>query len=118
MSESKSYAAVVTVWEEIIAAVDRNLGDLPQLQVPRDRLQTMLNQIKAFAAEQAELTASRQEATKRVSFLLAQGRKLVTVLRTAVREHYGNRSEKLAEFDLQPLRPRRQTGENPLPQPE
>src|SRR5688500_2590301 len=102
MSESKSYAEVVIVWEEILAAVERNIQDLPQLEVPRQRLQTMLNQIKAFAAEQATFTASRQEATQRVYFLLAQGRKLVTVLRTAVREHYGNRSEKLAEFDLQP----------------
>jgi hypothetical protein len=120
MSESKSYAEVVIVWEEILAAVERNIGDLPQLEIPRQRLQSMLTQIKAFAAEQATFTASRQEATNRVYFLLAQGRKLVTVLRTAVREHYGNRSEKLAEFGLQPLRTRsrRPTDENPLPQPE
>ena len=42
------------------------------------------------------------------------------VLRGAVRGHYGNRSEKLAEFGLQPLRFRQRSaaGDNPLPQPE
>lgn len=83
------------------------------------RLEVILDQIKGFAAEQAALTASRQIATSRVEYLLAQGRKLATVLRTSVREHYGNRSEKIAEFGLQPLRPRpRRSTDNPLPQPE
>ncbi|HEX7185186.1 MAG TPA: hypothetical protein VF756_25395 [Thermoanaerobaculia bacterium] len=38
---------------------------------------------------------------------LAEGRKLATFLRTGVKQHYGNRSEKLAEFDLQPFRGRK-----------
>ena len=119
-TKSQSYAAAVNEWEEILTALERNMEDLPQLEIPRDRLQTFVNQIRAFAADQAVHTAERQQATKRVDFLLVQGRKLATVIRTAVREHYGNRSEKLAEFGLQPFRgrPRRTTDENPLPQPE
>ena len=52
--------------------------------------------------------------------MLNQGRKLATMLRGAVREHYGNRNEKLAELGLQPLRFRQRSaaGDNPLPQPE
>lgn len=120
MSKSQSYAASVNEWEEWLAALERNIKDLPQLEVPRDRLQTIVNQIRAFAADQVVHTAERQQATKRVDFLLVQGRKLVTVIRTAVREHYGNRNEKLAEFGLQPFRgrPSRTTEDNPLPQPE
>ena len=120
MPESNSYADTVNEWEELLTALEQNSGDLPQLEIPRQRLQLMLTQIRGFAAEQATQTASRQQATKRVSFLLVQGRKLATVLRGAVREHYGNRSEKLAEFGLQPLRFRQRSaaGDNPLPQPE
>jgi len=120
MPESNSYAETVNEWEELLTALEQNSGDLPQLEIPRQKLQVMLTQIRGFAAEQATFTASRQQATKRVSFLLAQGRKLATVLRGAVREHYGNRNQKLAEFDLQPLRgrPRNPAGDNPLPQPE
>jgi hypothetical protein len=119
MPKSKSYAETVNGWEEMLAALNANSGDLPQLDLPRQRLQTFLEQIRSFAVEQAAFTASRQQATERVYALLSQGRKLATVLRTSVREHYGNRSEKVAEFGLQPLRtrPRRADG-NPPPQPE
>jgi hypothetical protein len=118
MSKSNSFAETVNGWEELLAALEQNSADLPQLETPRQRLQVILDQIKGFATEQAALTASRQLATSRVEFLLTQGRKLATVLRTSVREHYGNRSEKVAEFGLQPLRTGRQAPLNPLPQPE
>jgi hypothetical protein len=119
MSRPKSYAETVNGWEELLTALGENSGDLSQLDLPRQRLQITLDQIRGFAAEQAAFTASRQQATERVYFLLAQGRKLATVLRASVREHYGNRSQKVAEFGLQPLhtRPRR-AGDNPLPPPE
>lgn len=118
MSKSNSFAETVTGWEELLTALEQNSADLPQLEIPRQRLQTLIDQIKGFAAEQAALTASRQIATSRVEYLLAQGRKLATVLRTSVREHYGNRNDKVVEFGLQPLRTHRQAPENPLPQPE
>jgi hypothetical protein len=119
MSKSNSYAETVNGWEELLTALGENGGDLLQLEIPRQRLQALVDQIKGFAAEQAALTASRQQATERVNFLLAQGRKLATVLRTSVREHYGNRSQKVAEFGLQPLHTRsRRADDNPLPPPE
>jgi hypothetical protein len=119
MTKSNSYAETVSGWEELLAALEQNSGELTQLETPRQRLQVILDQIKAFAAEQAALTASRQTATSRVEYLLVQGRKLATVLRTTVREHYGNRNQKIAEFGLQPLRPRPTRPEdNPLPTPE
>ena len=119
MPKSNSYAETVSGWEELLAALEQNSGDLTQLEIPRQRLQGILDQIKAFAAEQAALTASRQVATSRVEYLLVQGRKVATVLRTSVREHYGNRNQKIAEFGLQPLRPRPTRPEdNPLPIPE
>jgi len=37
---------------------------------------------------------------------VAAGKKLVTFLRTGVKEHYGNRAEKVAEFGVQPFRRR------------
>ncbi len=117
MSKSNSYAETVNGWDELLTALEQNSSDLPQLEIPRERLQTIVAQIRSFATEQAAMTASRQLATERVYYLLAQGRKLATVLRASVREYYGNRSQKIAEFGLQPLRPRRPQ-DNPLPPPE
>ncbi len=118
MSESNSYAEVVTGWEKELIAAERNSGDLPHSQIPREKLQSVLLEIRGVAAEQAALTASKQEATKRIYTLLARGRKISTLLRTIVREHYGNRSEKLAEFGIQPLRGRPRNPETPGPLPE
>ena len=120
MARVRSYADTVNGWDELLTALEENSGELTQLEIPRQRLQTIADQIKAFTAEQAAMTASRQQATQRVEFLLAQGRKLATVLRTSVREHYGNRNQKIAEFGLQPLRTRPGSAAtvNPLPQPE
>lgn len=118
--KTRSFAETVNGWVELLAALEANSGDLTQLEIPRERLQTIADQIKAFNTEQAAMTASRQEATQRVEFLLAQGRKLATVLRTSVREYYGNRNQKIAEFGLQPLRtrPGSAAAVNPLPSPE
>jgi hypothetical protein len=119
MSKSKSYAETVNVWDELLVALEANSGDLPQLDLPRQRLQAIRDQIRSFTTEQAAFTASRQQATERVYALLAQGRKLATVLRATVREHYGNRSPKVVEFGLQPLRTQtRRAGDNPPPSPE
>ena len=119
MSNSKSYAETVNGWEELLTALGENSVELPQLNLPGQRLHYIVEQIKSSTSEQAALTASRQQATERVYYLLAQGRKLATVLRASVREHYGNRSQKIAEFGLQPLHTRpRSTDDNPLPPPE
>ena len=118
MSESNSYAETVITWEKELAAAERNSTDLPQAEIPREKLQGVLTAIRGVAAEQATLTANKQEATQRIYTLLAQGRKVSTLLRTIVREHYGNRSEKLAEFGMQPLRGRPRNPETPGPLPE
>ncbi|HEX5715543.1 MAG TPA: hypothetical protein VF179_05245 [Thermoanaerobaculia bacterium] len=118
MSESNSYAETVTTWERELAAAERNSGDLPHAQIPREKLQSVLVEIRSIAAEQSALTASKQHATQRIYTLLTQGRKISTLLRTIVREHYGNRSEKLAEFGIQPLRGRPRNPETPGPLPE
>jgi hypothetical protein len=118
MSESNSYAETVTGWEQEIIAAERNAGDIPQAEITREKLQGVLGEIRGFAAEQAVLTANKQEATKRIYLLLAKGRKISTLLRTIVREHYGNRSEKLAEFGMKPLRGRPRNPDTPNPIPE
>ncbi|HEX9940853.1 MAG TPA: hypothetical protein VGG03_02455 [Thermoanaerobaculia bacterium] len=63
------------------------------------------------------MTASKQEASKRLRALLVEGQRIASGLRKFLKEHYGLRSEKLAEFGLQPFRgrPRKSSAENPEP---
>ncbi len=52
------------------------------------------------------MAAAKQDATQRLNDLLVEGRKLATFLRGGVKQRYGDKSEKLVEFDLAPARPK------------
>jgi len=106
MSRPRRYLNFLNGWEQVNTAVEANAGDLPQLQAYLPRLQALLEQVRVMSAQQGVLTASKQEVSKTIRKLMRQGERLVDVLRTAAREHYGPDSEKLVEFGMQPFRGR------------
>lgn len=85
-------------------ALAENKEELPQLEIPAGQLITMAAELKDLTSQQASLTASKQEVSKRLADLTQAARKLLTFVDTGVRQHYGNRAEKLVEFGLQPFR--------------
>jgi hypothetical protein len=87
--------------------VAANAVDLPHLESSRQKLETMLTEVKDLTLRQASLAASKQEVSKRLEELLNGGRKLATFIQNGVKEHYGAEAEKLAEFRLQPFRGRK-----------
>jgi hypothetical protein len=110
-------------WEQAILAVIANLADLAHLDGTRAQLQDLLEQARILSSQQAAATVAKQEATKALQQVLQKGEALVDVLRTAARAHYGNRSEKLLEFGMQPFRGRKRPAETeppvePVPEPE
>ena len=109
MAREPKYGATFNGWERLLASLEANKETFPQLDAYRTQLEAMLSQAREASAEQTAMAAGKQQATQRIQTLLVDGRKLATVLRTVVRQHFGNRSEKLAEFDLQPLRARTRT---------
>ena len=106
MARDPQYGVTINGWERLLVPLEANKQDLPHLETHRALLAGMVAQARGISAQQAAMAASKQEATKRLQALLVEGRKLATFLRTGVRQQYGNRSEKLVEFDLQPLRAR------------
>jgi hypothetical protein len=106
MAREPQYGITFNGWERLLVSLEANAQDLPHLETHRGLLAGMVAQAREISAQQAAMAASKQEATKRLQALLVEGRKLATFLRTGVRQQYGNRSEKLVEFDLQPLRVR------------
>ena len=75
-----------------------------QAGVCRQIVVSVLTELKDLTAQQASLTASKQEITKRLATLKAESLKLLTFVDSGVRQHYGNRSEKLVELGQQPFR--------------
>ncbi len=106
MARVRRYMNVTNGWEQSCAAAIANAADLPHLGAPVAKLTSRLGEARSLIAEQSALTASKQEATRRLQQILREGEALSDLVRTAAREHYGNRSEKLVEFGIQPFRGR------------
>jgi hypothetical protein len=87
-----------------LKALEANSAELPQLELPRQMISTMLTEMTDLTAKQASLTAAKQEVSKRLVELNREGQRLVTLVNAGVRQHYGNRAEKLVEFGQQPFR--------------
>ena len=95
--------------EHQLATLEANAADLPHFEAPRQAIQTVLTVIRDSSVEQDRYQAGKQEASKRHQAAQDEGRKLITLVRVMLRQHYGNRSEKLAEFGIQPFRSRPRT---------
>ena len=100
----KTSAVVMNELELRRTALEANKAELAHLEMPRQKVEAMLSEIRDLTAKQASLTAAKQESSKRLAELIIEGQKLLTFVDVAVRQHYGNRSEKLVEFGQQPFR--------------
>ncbi len=104
-------------------ALAANAADLPHLEGSRLRLDKVVVDAQDAAKQQAAFTAGKQEASKRLAVLVTEGQRLASGIRKLLTENYGLRSEKLAEFGLQPFRGRKvkkdqpQKPEPPAPPP-
>jgi hypothetical protein len=89
--------------------VAANIEELPFLSSRLARLDALIALLRELTAEQARLTAARQEVSKQIAELTDEAQKLMTFLDAGVKAHYGNRSEKLTEFGLKPFRSKPRT---------
>ena len=89
------------------AAMEANKDELPHLEVSRGQLVTHLTQAQEAVKQQAAFRAGKQGASRQLRTSLIESERVANVLRLAVIQHFGIRSEKLAEFGLQPFRGRK-----------
>ena len=113
MSKETTYAGMLGDWERWVTALLADGSTVGHLEVPRAQLESLTARGKELIQKQSELTASKQDTSKELRKLIVEGQRLVTVLRVAVRQHYGIDSEKLAKFGLQPFRGRRRKATEP-----
>jgi len=116
MAKQTSYSGMLGDLARLSDALTANAAEIPHLEGVRARLEKTVNEAQEVAKQQAALVASKQEASKRLKVLLAEGNRMATGVRRFLTENYGLRAEKLAEFGLQPFRGRR--SKNAVPEPE
>jgi hypothetical protein len=100
----KANAVILDKLEIRRNALTSNSAELPQMDLPRQKVEAVLTEMKSLTAQQASLAAAKQDITKRLEELNTDGRRLLTFVDAGIRQHYGTRSEKLVEFDQQPFR--------------
>ena len=106
------YSDFVTSGEHLATTLEANSAELPHLEPPRLKFRGILEQLRSLNVQHDLHTANKQQVAKQQRTLLADGKKLATFLRTGLKEHFGNRSDKLLEFGIPTFR-RRKRGETP-----
>ncbi len=118
-------AGVVGNLQKLLGKLEANSAELPQLEVSRAKLGTVMTRVTELTKQQGAMAAGKQEASKEIKTLLIEAQRLANAMRALLKEHYGIRSEKLTEFGLQPFRgrvrkvkaPTPETPETPTPAP-
>jgi hypothetical protein len=105
------------VWRTTSASAAANASEVPQAELTRVALDKVIVEVDKVLIDQGAFQASKQLSSQRLKTLVNQGNKLNTVLTTIIKEHYGNGSDKLVEFGIQPLRTRTKAKVEPPPAP-
>ena len=114
-----TYTGILGDWQRSLNTFAANAADLSHLETSRVKLEGIFQKAQDVATQQAALTASRQELSQQMKKLVLDGQRVMLVLRVSLKDHYGPRSEKLAEFGLQPFRGRnRKSKPGPQTEPE
>lgn len=94
-------------------------AETPQLDGPRAIFDTLVERVLDLAQQQAEMLAEKQDVTQKLQIAFSEALRMATVLRGALKVHYGPDSERLVEFGIQPFRgrTRKQNPDPELPPP-
>src|SRR4051794_1129842 len=65
-------------WQELTSSLTNNTNEIPHLEGHRARLADLLKQAQDLATQQAALTASKQEVSKKLQSVVDEGRKIAT----------------------------------------
>jgi hypothetical protein len=97
----------MTTWDRLLAAVEANREDLPQVEALHVELEASLTDLRILHARRATLQREMLVRTQELKILAAQGRDLAVRIRYVIRARYGFRSDKLLEFGIKPIPERR-----------
>jgi uncharacterized coiled-coil DUF342 family protein len=87
--------------------------DLLNLQLSREQLDERLQRIRALLNKIDALRAEKQELVQELHGLQDESGKLMSLLELGLKEHFGNRSEKLLKFGVKPFHRKKVSREKP-----
>jgi hypothetical protein len=117
MSDESTYSGILGNAQRFQTSMEAAVSQIPHLEAGRARLGEGLSLAQDLAKQQAAATAAKQELSVQLQSAVKDVQLLTTMLRKGVRQHFGIRSEKLAEFGLQPFRGRKPKAAPATPPP-
>jgi hypothetical protein len=99
-----TYAVTFAEWRRLLKPFASKNGETPHLEGHRVRLEALLAQVLEIESQQLALTSAKQDLSRQIEALTAEGRKVASFLKAGIREKYGRTSEKLVEYGMQPFR--------------
>jgi hypothetical protein len=117
MANETTYSAIIGGAQRFNASLEIAVREIPHLEAGRLRFGEVLDRAQGLLTQQATFTATKQELSQQIKTSMEDIQFLSTMLRKGVRQHFGKRSEKLAELGLQPFRGRKAGGKT-TPPPE
>lgn len=93
--------------EQLHTAITKNPDLVPSTEKYRGPLETALASIRTLLWAQKTLIADKQKVTQELRAAVQEGRNLAINVRSIAKGEVGSRSEKLVEFGIAPLRPRK-----------
>jgi hypothetical protein len=106
-----SHADFVTDWETLLKNVSDAAAELPNMDAYKGPLEQVLTQTMSTIAQSHATRGVKQQGTKDLRGLIVQGKDAAAQLRAAVKAHFGPRSERLLQFGMTPIRPRKKKKE-------
>jgi hypothetical protein len=113
-----SLADFVTDWETLLKNVSDAAAELPNMDVYKGVLEQLLANAKDGIALSHARRGLKQQETKNLQELIAKGRDAALQLRSAVKAHFGPRSERLLQFGMTPLRKRKKAAVQAVKKPK
>ena len=119
-----SLADFVTDWEKLLKNVTDAAAELPDLAVYKEPFTQLLASAKDMLARSQASKGLKQQETKDLQILMGQGKDAAAKLRSALKAHFGPKSERLVQFGMRPFRPRKKSdkakakAKNKKPEPE
>lgn len=89
MPRETTYTGMLGDWLRLFQALLANAVEVPALEGLRVRLGELLNRAQELIKEQSALKTRKQETSRELKEVSDEGQRLVTTLRSALKQHYG-----------------------------
>ena len=101
-----SLADFISDWEALLKNVTETAPELPNMDVYKTALEQLAGQVKDGIALANSRRGFKQQETRDLRLLMLQGKDAAAKLRSAIKAHFGPRSERLVQYGMAPIRKR------------